>query len=277
MVCLIRLQFILKCSKGQENERSLSRRGAYWYAAARSEDIANTAPLEGLRITEIMAQPAPLGTNDNTRDEFIELHNPTAEDITLQTVGEPWRIDGGVEYTFPDNTVIPAGSTLLIVGFDPADTATSNAFVAAYSLGNSVRMLGPWEGKLSNRSERIGLERPQAPDLPGDSYSWVVEDETVYGCCAPWPTTAGSGTSLTRTLLSQSALDPNNWFAAAPNPGAVATNPAADYDSDGQTDFEEVISGTSPQNPSSIFHADSRLSEGEITWESVPGRKYTIL
>lgn len=263
--------------KGQENERSLSRRGAYWYATARSPETENTAPIEGLRITEIMAHPAPLGTNDNTRDEYIEIHNPTAEAIPLTTVGEAWRIDGGVEYTFPDNTVAAAGSTLLIVGFDPAETTTSNAFTAAYSIGNSVRLFGPWDGKLSNRGERIGLERPQAPDLPGDSYSWVVEDETVYGSCAPWPTTAGSGTSLTRILFSQSALDPNNWIAAAPTPGAIESNTTADLDADGQTDIEEVISGTDPRNPGSIFRADSRLNEGEITWESVPGRKYTIL
>jgi len=262
--------------KGQENGRSLSRIGDYWYATAPSPDTANSAPIDGLRISEFMYCPAPLGTNDNTRDEFIEIYNPTASDVTMQTVDEAWRIAGGVEYTFPDNTEMPAGTMLLVVGFDPADSATSNAFATAFGITNNVRMFGPWSGKLGNRSERVALERPQAPDFVGDGYSWVVEDEAVYGNQHPWPTgTAGNGGSLTRLLFSHSGLDPANWLAASPTPGSSVPSPLVDQDGDGMSDYAEWVAGTDPGNPESYFTIgiDSMTN---YSWTAVPGRSYTI-
>ena len=89
-----------------------------------------------------MYQPPLLGTNDNTRDEFVEIYNPTASNITLQSPAGAWRLDGGLAYTFPPNTVLPAGQTLLVVSFSPTDTASSNAFVTAYGITNGLRLFG---------------------------------------------------------------------------------------------------------------------------------------
>ncbi len=261
--------------KGQENTRSYNFHDGYWYTSGLTQGSANSAPLPGLRISEVMYQPAPTGTNDNTRDEYIEIHNPTTSSVILQTNGEAWRISGGLEFTFPDDTTLQAGSSLLIVGFDPTDTAVSNAFTAAYGLSGNVRILGPWSGKLSNRSESISLERPQLPDLPGDPYSWVIEDETVYGNQDPWPAAAGNGLSLERLVFRESGLDPANWTAAAPTPGNAGISPYADQDGDGMSDYDEWLCGTDRYDPDSYFHVD--LIDGiGIAWPSVPNRSYSI-
>ncbi len=264
--------------KGQENGRSLSRIGDYWQTTDLSQGTVNSSALSGLRISETMYQPAPLGTNDNTRDEYIEIYNPTASDVTMQSEGEPWRIDGGVEYTFLDNIVVPAGSSLLVVGFDPADTITSNAFITAYGITNTIRMFGPWSGKLGNRSEPVSLERPQAPDLPGDPYSWVIEDETVYGNQSPWPAAAGNGNALERLVFNRAGIAPANWMAASPSPGDAGTSPYADQDGDGMSDYDEWFCGTDPYNPESLFQVDAFSAHpiSGLQWTAVSNHIYSV-
>jgi hypothetical protein len=176
--------------------------------------------------------------------------------------------------------VLPAGERLLVVSFDPADTVTSNAFVAAYSITANVQLFGPYTGKLGNRSDRVTLEKPQLPDAVGEAYSWVIEDETIYGNQNPWPSSAaGNGDSLERISMNQHGFDPDNWNAAAPSPGAespdrdgdgMPTNweivynlnpedPAdalVDSDGDGLTNLEEFWSGTDPRDPESVLKFD---------------------
>lgn len=209
---------------GQENDRSLSRYadgGAWWHVALPSSNTVNTAPVEGLRISEFMYQPPLLGTNDNTRDEFIEIYNPAGTNVTLQNASGAWRLDGGVSYTFPANTLLPAGQALLVVSFTPTDTASSNAFCAAYGITNSLRLFGPYTGKVGNRSDVISLEKPQEPDVVGAAYSWVLEDEVVFGNQSPWPSAAaGGGSALKRLSFTQHGSNPANWSAATPTPGS---------------------------------------------------------
>src|SRR6267378_4391261 len=55
-------------------------------------------------FNEIHYHPA---TNE-AANEWVELHNQMAVDIDLSA----WSIQGGIGYTFPENTIIPAGGNL---------------------------------------------------------------------------------------------------------------------------------------------------------------------
>jgi len=209
--------------KGQENFVSLGRYpdgGDYWKVMGPSRSEANGNPVQGVVMCEVMYHPADSGY------EYIELHNPLAVSVSfLNSVG-PWRLDGGVDYTFNVGTSIPAGGRLIVVGFNPyTDVSHLAAFAAAYGTGPltaGVDIVGPWSGNLSNDSERLALERPQAPDAAGDSISWVIVDEVVYSSCDPWPIEAdGTGKALhrIRSDASYSGSDPANWRAGAPDPG----------------------------------------------------------
>ena len=210
--------------KGQEVSVSLGRYtdgGRYWFNMAPSRDAINRAPIiPDVVIDELMYHPA------DANEEYIELYNPTKNQVKLENADGTWRLDGGVDYTFPPGTSIPAGARLLVVGFDPhAETSRLQAFIAAYHTGTltpGVHVVGPWSGSLSNASERLALERPQAADQVGDLGSWVIVDEVIYADTPPWPDAAdGTGQALERIHADQyhSGSDPGNWQAASPTPG----------------------------------------------------------
>jgi hypothetical protein len=295
--------------KGQPNDISLGRYpdGApATFAMNRTRSIANAAGLPGLVITEVMYHPPDLGTNDNTRDEFVEIYNPTTSPITLQDADGLWRLDGGVSFTFPAATIIPANGSLLVVSFAPTDTVTLAAFRSAHGITNlSLSILGPYTGKLGNRSDRVALERPQLPDFVGDAYSWIIVDEMIYGNQTPWPATANGGShSLQRLSSAASGNDPANWFAAAVTPGTTIANPDADGDGipsdwetanglnpndpndanedddhDGLTNWQEYLAGTNPQSVAS-FLAFSSVSAApgvvNLNFIRTANRSYTI-
>jgi len=297
--------------KGQENLVSLGRYpdgGTFWQTMLRTRGTANTWPLTSVVINELMYHPNdPSGTNENTLLEYIELFNPTTAPVSLQDTNGNWRLNGGVGFNFPPNTTIPAGGTLLLVNFDPTDTTASNAFRSSYGITSpGLAILGPYSGKLGNRSDRVALEKPQYPDLPGEPYSWVIVDEVIYGNQNPWPVSAnGAGSALQRLAGSQSGNDPASWIAAAPSPGsatggksdrdgdgmpddweqAYALDPdypadaALDSDGDGLTNLQEYLSGTNPRDASSRLKFDSvSASAGTVTlrFTAVANLSYTI-
>jgi len=180
-------------------------------------------------IGEIMYHPPDLGTNDNSRDEFIELYNFGAVAVPLFDTNFPantWHLRDAVDFDFPSNTWIGASSRLVVVGFDPATNATDlAAFRARYGIGAEVVILGPWDGRLANDDDEVRLNMPDAPNL-GD-VPYVLVERVHYRDNLPWPSAAdgntnGAGISLHRVVAQNYGNDPVNWVAAAPTPGSGA-------------------------------------------------------
>jgi len=193
---------------------------AFWFRLQPTRDVANAGAVLDLMVSEIMYHPV------DVNDEFIELFNPTDAAVILESEAGPWRLDGGVHYTFDAGLSIASGGCVVVVGFDPfVETARLAAFIAAYGAGPltpGADIVGPWEGGLNNGAERIALEKPQATGDLQDPIAWVVVDEVVYADAAPWPATAdGQGDSLQRIDVAPdvSSNDPAAWHAALPTPG----------------------------------------------------------
>ncbi|HYG35272.1 MAG TPA: lamin tail domain-containing protein, partial [Clostridia bacterium] len=189
----------------------------------------NPDPLVGpVVINELMFYPPFLsGLEDDTVDEYIELVNTTLNSIPLYDPSAPtntWRIKGGVDYSFPSNTTLPANGIVLVVNFDPVnDPIALNSFRTRYHLDSAVQLYGPYGGNLANNGENVALYRPDPPQVaphPDAGFvPYVLVERVNYLANAPWPTgAAGSGASLQRQVVSNYGNEPANWFVDAPTP-----------------------------------------------------------
>ena len=123
-------------------------------------------------INEILYRP---GSNypEDTALEFIELHNPSEEDVDLSG----WAFTDGVNYTFPDGTTLASGA-FLVVAADPA---------AYTGLENVV---GPWaaDSRLSNGGERVVLSMPEP-----ETGTFESVDSVRYADEGDWATRTRDG------------------------------------------------------------------------------------
>lgn len=249
--------------KGQENGLTLGRYSdgatangpavASWRAMLPSRDAANNPPLKQPVISQFMYHP----DDGTTASEYIEVSNPTTQSVNLWNAAGCWQIAGGVDYGFPTTVTLPAGGYLLVLPFNPANTAALNAFKAKYGVATlTSQLFGPYTRSLSDRGERLALERPQAPELPGEGVSWVIVDEVFYFHLSPFPTTAGGGGhALHRVSATASGADPTNWVAAPPNlqhtgvvAPFVANKPATSITQNSAT-LNGEVTATGGQNP----------------------------
>ncbi len=175
-------------------------------------------------IHEILYRPGT-GYPENTRLEFIEIHNPDATAVDVSG----WGITTGADFTFPAGTTIPAGG-FLVVSSDPA------ALRAATGLAT---VFGPWNSgsTLSNRGEDLTLSKPGATAgtwetvdrvTYADEGDWAVRTRDSLGGWS-WVTGAnGSGRSMER-INPRVARDSGQGWAVSATAGGTpgAANSAA--------------------------------------------------
>ena len=167
---------------------------------------ANSAPLVGpVVISEVMYNPELSGSS-----EFIELRNLTGSDVPLYDPADPtrrWKFVDGIDYTLPENAVIPAFGYVIVSQVAP------DTFRQLYSVPAGVSVYGPYSvdgttNLLDNGGENLTLYRP------GPGTSFVLADRLNYDDVAPWPATPdGGGPSLARRDYFAYGNDVANWAA----------------------------------------------------------------
>ncbi len=163
--------------------------------------LGSGAPLEWLRIVEIMYNPADGGA------EYLELVNtgPAALDIS----GVQFTL--GITFTFPASTVLSPGQYRVLVR-----STDASAFTTAYP---GVPVGGFYTGSLDNAGETLQLSTASAiPFLT-----------LTYNDAGGWPDIAdGSGFSLVIRNPLGDPNDPVNWRGSADeggSPGEGETDP----------------------------------------------------
>lgn len=184
----------------------------------------NSRPRVGpIVISEIMYRPSSVPGYDDSLDEYIELQNTgnTTALFDPQARTNTWLFEKGIDFTFPTNVTMSGGSFLLLVNFNPTNTALLNAFRNRYSVPGGVPIFGPYQGSLNNAGELIELRMPDSPDT--NEVPYVLVERVEYSDAAPWPQVAdGSGASLQRVSSTSYYNDPASWIAAAPTAGRAS-------------------------------------------------------
>ncbi|TWU39090.1 CotH protein [Novipirellula aureliae] len=152
--------------------------------------------------------------------EFIELTNRTGSTIDLTD----WRLRGEADFDFATGQLMASGQSLVVTTFDPSDSANESrvaAFKAQFGIGETVVLVGPFSGSLSNNHGVVKLQSPDEPPLDDPGITPHINvDELFYDDLAPWPVSAdGSGNSLNRIDPSPLGADASSWEAATPTPG----------------------------------------------------------
>ncbi len=143
-------------------------------------------------FNEIMYHPK--GDEDSL--EWIELHNQMAIDMDLSG----WSLDGGIDYQFPDGTIID-GRDYLVVAKNPTVMSNQTGFDDA---------LGPFTGRLSNGGEELRL-------VNNSQRTMNVVDYRDRG---DWPVGPdGSGYTLAKRAEVLASHDTRNWTLSAQQRG----------------------------------------------------------
>jgi len=220
----------------------------------------NSGPRVGpLVLRQIMYHPPDLpGGLDNADEEYIEIRNISGNTVSLFDPMVPtntWRLRGGPDFNFPTNVMLGPGQSLVVVSFNPTNTAKLSAFRGKYGVFSATAVFGPYANKLDNSSDEVELQRPDAPETNGVPY--IVVDSVDYKDVAPWPPAAdGGGASLQRRDLHAYGDDPANWVGAAPltitavTPGIIG-----------------VRAGTNEATATNVTFTVDAYGTGELTYQ----------
>lgn len=185
-----------------------SGRWSHWSDPVEFTAASATSSIAPVVISEVMYNPVPHNNWPGDELEFVEIHNTGNEPVDLSG----WRIEDGIEYSFPAGTLLAADGYLVIAENE-----------SGYQTRYGLRALGEYDGKLSNGGERITLV---------DGWQRVVFS-VEYGDDDPWPEQAdGEGYSIVYILGSGDPDEPGSWRRSIgvngspgeAEPGAVVIN-----------------------------------------------------
>ena len=135
-------------------------------------------------FNEIMYHPAA----DEAILEWVEFYNQLSYDMDISG----WSVRGGIEFDFPEGTIVPGGG-FLVLAISPADLEAQSGYAEAY---------GPFTGRLSNAGEEFRLL----------NNSERIMDVIDYRDGGDWPVPPdGSGVSLAKIDSDTANEPPKNW------------------------------------------------------------------
>lgn len=193
-------------------------------------------------INEVMAANASIALPDGAISDFVELHNPGAQPVSLagwsltDTVANPRR------WTIPSNVSL-AAKGFLVIALDsarPPSSAAGFGMNAGFSIKGDGDLLHLYTA-ASALADSIQFG-PQAADyalgaIPSGSENFVL--------CTPTP----GSENIAQALGPQSALRINEWMADP---------------SSGDDWFELYNPGTLPVQLTGLYFADSNLEPSPV-------------
>jgi hypothetical protein len=205
-----------------------------------------SSPTAAEQAVAAAQSPAQIWTDDDF--DYIELRNISGSTLNLTGL----QFDGGFDYTFPANSTINAGASIVLV-------QNTLAFTTRY--GANAAVLGAWDvkDKLSNGGETLTLRYGQ---IVTPIFSFAYDDNPALN----WPTAPdGGGASLVRIAPEDTTRDPGlgiNWRSSL-TPGGTPggddrqtfaawltahsqSGAATDTDGDGLSNLAEYAIGSDP-------------------------------
>jgi hypothetical protein len=206
--------------------------GALWSALDTAFFSVDTVPASGANLVVSQIDYNPVG---GTAFEFLELMNISAQTIDLTGV----HLRDGVDYDFPDHTLLAPGSRIQVVG-------DLDGFAARYGIAAPINRIGPYIGNLSNGGDHLLV----VSDTQG-----TIKD-FLYDNNLPWPVEADGGgyrLVLVRPLANPDHALASNWRGSGSTtatPGSsdavsFSGDPLVDLDRDGLSAYLEYALGTS--------------------------------
>lgn len=181
--------------------------GSWTLLSTPSPAAANPArAISSVVIGEINYHPL----NGDRRESFIELMNHGTDNADLSS----WRIEGGIQFSFPSGTTLAPGTALAVAKDAPY-------LQSIFTNLNSTNLVGNFSGNLSFRSDRIILSRPESIVSTNNAGAFVTNrvfvpvDVVEYFGGGRWNSAAdGEGSSLERLDPRADPQHPATWTAS---------------------------------------------------------------